>query len=117
MTNGYWASDQLIANNNSWTITIPSTIAAGNYVLRHEIIALHSAGQANGAQDYPQCVNLAITGSGTNKLSTGTLGTALMKATDPGIVFNLYTTLTTYPIPGPALYSSVQRMRRGGSVL
>lgn len=31
---GTWATDTLIANNNSWTVTIPSTIKAGNYVLR-----------------------------------------------------------------------------------
>ncbi|KAH6640614.1 glycosyl hydrolase family 61-domain-containing protein [Chaetomium tenue] len=65
---GFWASDQLIANNNSWMVKIPEGIAPGNYVLRHEIIALHSGGQANGAQNYPQCFNLqqsssAITGS------------------------------------------------------
>ena len=51
---GTWASDQLIANNNSWTVKIPTSIAPGNYVLRHEIIALHSAGTADGAQNYPQ---------------------------------------------------------------
>ena len=51
---GSWASDQLIANNNSWSITIPAKIAPGPYVLRHEMIALHSANNANGAQNYPQ---------------------------------------------------------------
>jgi lytic cellulose monooxygenase (C1-hydroxylating) len=35
---GTWGSDQLIANNNSWVVTIPKTVAPGNYVLRHEII-------------------------------------------------------------------------------
>lgn len=34
--------------------TVPQHLAPGNYVLRHEIIALHAAGQANGAQNYPQ---------------------------------------------------------------
>ena len=47
---GNWATDKLIAANNSWTVTIPESIAPGNYVLRHEIIALHSAGSADGAQ-------------------------------------------------------------------
>jgi len=42
----------LQANNNTWTMTIPSGLN-GNYVLRHEILALHSAGQQNGAQNYP----------------------------------------------------------------
>ena len=71
---GFWGSDQLIANNNSWTVTIPESIAPGNYVLRHEIIALHSAGDDDGAQNYPQCVNLEITGSGS-ETPAGTLGT------------------------------------------
>lgn len=44
-----------IANNLTATVAIPSDIAPGNYVIRHEIIALHSAGQENGAQSYPQC--------------------------------------------------------------
>lgn len=53
---GNWATDVLMTNNITSTVTIPSDIAAGNYVLRHEIIALHSAGQEDGAQSYPQCM-------------------------------------------------------------
>ncbi|CAI7648187.1 unnamed protein product [Penicillium pancosmium] len=101
---GTWASDNLISNNNSYTVTIPSSIAAGNYVLRHEIIALHSAGDTNGAQNYPQCINLKVTGGGSDS-PAGTLGTALYKNTDPGIKVNIYQSLSSYEIPGPALYS------------
>ncbi|KAL5316610.1 hypothetical protein ACEPPN_015659 [Leptodophora sp. 'Broadleaf-Isolate-01'] len=109
---GNWASDTLIANNNSWTVTIPSTIAPGNYVLRHEIIALHSAGQANGAQNYPQCFNLEVTGSGTDS-PTGTLGTALYTATDPGLLINIYAAIASYVVPGPALYSGAVSASQG----
>jgi hypothetical protein len=101
---GTWASDQLISANNSRTVTIPSAIASGNYVLRHEIIGLHSAGESNGAQNYPQCLNLKVTGGGSDKPS-GTLGTALYKNTDPGILVNIYTSMSSYTIPGPALYT------------
>lgn len=101
---GTWASDNLISNNNSYTVTIPSSIAAGNYVLRHEIIALHSAGETNGAQNYPQCINLKVTGGGSDS-PAGTLGTALYKNTDAGIKVNIYQSLSSYEIPGPALYS------------
>ncbi|EKG11261.1 Glycoside hydrolase family 61 [Macrophomina phaseolina MS6] len=101
-----WAATDLIANNNTWVTTIPSSVAPGKYVLRHEIIALHSAGSADGAQNYPQCMNLEITGSGSDDLTTGgTLGTALYKEDDPGILINIYQTLSTYEIPGPTLYS------------
>ncbi|KAL8861020.1 MAG: hypothetical protein Q9178_002533 [Gyalolechia marmorata] len=102
---GRWASDKLLAANNSWTVTIPKNVAPGNYVLRHEIIALHSANNPDGAQNYPQCVNLEITGSGTDELTSGTLGTELYKPDDAGIFVNIYEKLTTYAIPGPKLYS------------
>lgn len=101
---GTWATDNLISSNNSWTVTVPSDIAAGNYVLRHEIIALHSAGNKDGAQNYVQCLNFKVTGGG-NASPQGTLGTKLYKDTDPGILVNIYQSLDSYDIPGPALPS------------
>jgi cellulase len=101
---GTWATDNLIANNNSWAITIPTGIASGPYVLRHEIIALHSAGSTDGAQSYPQCINIEVTGGGSD-VPAGTLGEALYSETDPGILVNIYTTGLSYTIPGPTLYS------------
>lgn len=101
---GTWASDQLIANNNSYTVTIPSTIAAGNYVARHEIIALHLAETSGGAQNYPQCINLQVTSDGTDE-PEGTLGTSLYTASDPGLLINIFVALSTYEMPGPTLYT------------
>jgi cellulase len=51
---GTWVTDELIKNNFTSSTTIPRNLKAGNYVIRHEIIALHSAGNDNGAQFYPQ---------------------------------------------------------------
>ncbi|KAL8658769.1 MAG: hypothetical protein Q9226_000794 [Calogaya cf. arnoldii] len=102
---GTWASDKVIAANNSHTVTIPKNVAPGNYVLRHEMIALHSANKADGAQNYPQCINLKVTGSGSDKLASGTPGMELYKPDDAGIFVNIYNTLTSYTIPGPKLYS------------
>lgn len=104
---GKWASDNLIANNNSWTVTIPPSIKPGPYVLRHEIIALHSAEQPDGAQNYPQCINLWVSGTGSAvpASSDTTLGTALYKSTDPGVNVNIYASLASYDIPGPTLWS------------
>lgn len=99
---GLWAADALRANGNSWLVQIPANLKAGNYVLRHEIIALHGGPQANGAQAYPQCVNLKVTGSGT-VVPSGVPGTSLYTATDAGILFNPYVNDIQYPVPGPAL--------------
>lgn len=102
---GDWATDDLIADGFQWTTTIPSKLAPGNYVLRHEIIALHSAGNPNGAQNYPQCVNLIVTGSGSTATAGGEAATSFYTPEDPGILFDLYTTFDSYPIPGPAVWS------------
>ncbi|KAF2272089.1 glycoside hydrolase, partial [Westerdykella ornata] len=104
-TTKLWAAVDMIANNNTWTTTVPANIAPGNYVFRHEIIALHGAGSENGAQNYPQCFNIEITGSGTEN-PEGVLGTQLYTSKDAGILFNPYTTITEYKIPGPALFGS-----------
>ena len=100
---GTWGSDQLIANNNTWTASIPKDIAPGQYVLRHEIIALHSAGNPDGAQNYPQCVNIDVTGFGSATPS-GVVGTKLYASNAPGLVVNIYQSLSSYHIPGPTIY-------------
>lgn len=71
-----WPTEAMIANNNTYSVTVPSTLAAGNYVFRHEIIAMHGAGSVGGAQNYPFCMNIAITGGGSDN-PEGTLGTEL----------------------------------------
>ncbi|KAF2432147.1 hypothetical protein EJ08DRAFT_695602 [Tothia fuscella] len=102
-----YADDDMIKNNNAWTVQIPASIKAGNYVLRHETIALHQAQGVGGAQSYPQCFNLKVTGGGSDT-PEGVVGTALYMATDPGIMFNIYQpykAFSDYLVPGPPLYS------------
>ncbi|KAH7139798.1 glycosyl hydrolase family 61-domain-containing protein [Dactylonectria estremocensis] len=106
LQSGKWAADVLVANAFSWTVQIPGNLAAGNYVLRHEIIALHGSGQPNGAQNYPQCFNIKVTGGGS-LAPAGVKGTLLYKSNDPGILFNLYTTPLSYTIPGPTLVPGI----------
>ena len=109
---GTWVTDTLVSSNNSWSLTVPSNLAAGNYVLRHEIIALHAAQSSNGAQAYPQCINIKVEGSGTAKLSGGVPATSFYKANDAGIIFNLYSSFSSYSIPGPAVGKPSKREER-----
>lgn len=102
---GTWASDNMIENNNTYTFAIPESVADGNYVLRHELIALHSAEQTDGAQNYVQCINVKVTGGG-NSSPSGTAGEKLYKENDPGIKFNIYNNLKSYPMPGPAMFNA-----------
>lgn len=45
-------------------INLPSNIAPGNYLIRHEIIALHLGTERGGAEFYPSCAQLKIGGNG-----------------------------------------------------
>ncbi|KAG8743472.1 hypothetical protein FRC10_011944 [Ceratobasidium sp. 414] len=87
----YWGTDVMNA-------------ACGQYLLRAEVIALHVAGSVGGAQFYMSCYQLQVTGGGSASPATVKLPGAYT-ATDPGILFNLYGTYTTYTVPGPAVYS------------
>ncbi|KAK8016690.1 Endoglucanase-4 [Apiospora rasikravindrae] len=99
---GKWASDDLIKAGNKWTVTVPADLAEGEYVLRHEMIALHEGNREGGAQFYPQCVNLKVTGGGSST-PAGVKGTSLYKESDPGVLFNIYQANSDYPIPGPKI--------------
>jgi cellulase len=109
--NGVWASDALSNNNHSSTVQIPRNLVPGEYLLRHEIIALHGGGSLNGAQFYPVCVQLTVTGSGTFKPvgNVGFPGTYGQR--DPGILFSPYqgeAANKAYVIPGGAVYTGLQ---------
>ncbi|KAL2019551.1 hypothetical protein VTK56DRAFT_9518 [Thermocarpiscus australiensis] len=86
------------------SVQIPRCLANGDYLLRVEHIALHSASTVGGAQFYLACAQLTVTG-GTGTLNTGQLVSfpGAYKATDPGILFQLYWPIpTSYTNPGPA---------------
>jgi cellulase len=60
----------------------------------------------NGAQNYPFCFNLAISGNGTDK-PAGVLATTFYTAKNSGIMYHFDgpPPLPAYTIPSPALYS------------
>ncbi|CAE6387216.1 unnamed protein product [Rhizoctonia solani] len=68
--NGNWAVDKLIAARGKHSIRIPN-IAAGNYLLRPELITLHeadtaySANPARGVQFYMSCIQIEVQSSGS----------------------------------------------------
>jgi cellulase len=53
--NDYWGVKDMNSCCGKVDVKIPSDLPAGDYLLRAEVIALHTAGQANGAQFYMSC--------------------------------------------------------------
>ncbi|KAG5730705.1 putative endo-beta-1,4-glucanase D [Termitomyces sp. T112] len=105
VADGTWAVDRLIASKGKVTFSIPSCIPPGQYLLRHEIIALHGASTYPGAQFYMECAQLQITGGGSTTPSTVSFPGAYA-GSDPGITVNIYyPPLTSYTIPGPPVFT------------
>lgn len=103
-----WAVDTMI-NNKGWSyFNMPTCIAPGQYLLRIELLALHSAKNQGAAQFYTSCAQIKVSGSGTFTPSQTVSFPGAYKANDPGILINIYG-LTgqpdnggrAYQIPGP----------------
>ncbi|KAG6907062.1 hypothetical protein DXG01_010708 [Tephrocybe rancida] len=100
-----WGVDRMVANAGKVTFTIPSCIPAGQYLLRHELIALHGASSYPGAQFYMECAQIQITGGGSTVPPTVSFPGAYA-GSDPGITVNIYyPVLTSYTIPGPSVFT------------
>ncbi|KAL0933979.1 endo-beta-1,4-glucanase D 5 [Colletotrichum truncatum] len=86
-------------------VPISKDLADGDYLLRAEVIALHTAGSSGGAQFYMTCYQISVTGgTGTAKPATFNFPGAY-KASDPGILVNIHSKLSGYVIPGGAVAS------------
>jgi len=104
--NGQWGMGKLVTDNSSWTSTIPTDLPSGNYMIRHELLAIHTSNQP---QFYPECAQLTVTGGGSGSPGPTVKFPGGYSATDPSIDIDVYAsneqTVTTYVIPGPAVWS------------
>lgn len=97
-----WAS----TNKAEITVTIPKCIPSGEYLLRGEHIALHSASAAGGAQFYLSCAQISVTGGGSTEGTPKVAFPGAYSAQDPGIMINInYPVPTSYKNPGPPVFS------------
>ncbi|KAI8939142.1 hypothetical protein NX059_004976 [Plenodomus lindquistii] len=85
-----WASDALQKAGAAVKYTIPKCISSGYYLVRHEILALHAAYSYPGAQFYPGCHQLKVTGGGSTKPAGLVAFPGAYKPTDAGITYDAY---------------------------
>lgn len=86
----------------NFTFTLPDNLAPGQYLMRGEHIGLHGAGSTGGAQFYMGCAQLSVTGSGSGSPSPTVKFPGAYKASDPGILINIYwPPPQEYVSPGP----------------
>jgi hypothetical protein len=88
------------------SVPLPKALPSGEYLMRVEHIALHSASAAGGAQFYISCAQLKVENGGNGSPSPLVSFPGAYKATDPGIQLNIYYPVpTSYTPPGPAVWS------------
>lgn len=106
--NGLWCTDEVRNAHGVLSFTIPKDITDGKYLLRTEMIALHKARKLNGAQFFPNCVQISVTGSNNKFLTPGPTRVSFpgaYKPRDKGILYNLGKDKgQNYVMPGPPIY-------------
>jgi hypothetical protein len=104
--NGNWVQEDIMKGQFSPPVTVPQNLAPGNYMVRHEIIALHLATQRGGAEFYAGCMQLKIGGSGTGAPEANELVNlpGAYKDDDAGIfVPDVFNPGSKYSFPGPPI--------------
>lgn len=87
---------------SSLKFNVPSSISAGQYLVRVEQIGLHVAG---APQFYVSCAQVEVTGGGSATPSTVSIP-GYVSASDAGLTVNIYNPVpTAYTVPGPAVFS------------
>ncbi|KAK0636099.1 glycoside hydrolase family 61 protein [Bombardia bombarda] len=100
-----WGTDRVVNGQGRHTITIPSCIAPGQYLLRAEMIALHGASQYPGAQFYMECAQINVVGGTGAKTPSTVSFPGAYSGSDPGVKLSIYwPVVTNYVIPGPSVF-------------
>ena len=82
---------RFIEAGNDYSTQIPKYLPNGDYIVRHELIALHFATSPGAAQLFPSCSQVRVTGgpnvSSMREVTDGVPAhfPGAYKATDPGI--------------------------------
>ncbi|KAL2146617.1 hypothetical protein VTI28DRAFT_3116 [Corynascus sepedonium] len=99
-----WAITKIVGGGG-WSSKIPDGLAPGNYLVRHELIALH---QANAPQFYPECAQVTVTGSGTAEPDSSYKAAipGYCSQSDPNISvpINDHSIPQEYTVPGPPVF-------------
>jgi lytic cellulose monooxygenase (C1-hydroxylating) len=61
---GKWGVDRIRKNGGMQSVTFPR-VAAGEYLIRPEILALHEGNRVGGAQFYMACIQFKTSGPGS----------------------------------------------------
>ncbi|KAF8512314.1 glycoside hydrolase family 61 protein [Hysterangium stoloniferum] len=114
-----WAQHDLF-EGKTVNVTLPNDLPPGDYLVRHEIIALHLGNEKGGAEFYPSCSQIRLSQPSNNTpIQQPSVTVSLPGAysdTDPGIfVPTIFDPVKNYHFPGPPISNVVTGSNSTGS--
>ncbi|KAK7740592.1 hypothetical protein SLS62_011092 [Diatrype stigma] len=109
---GVWGVDNLLKNDGWVRFDLPACIPDGQYLLRVEVMALHSAYTQGGVQFYSSCAQLNVSGGGEKAAAETVKIPGAYSNSDPSVLINIYGTSggpdmdgKPFPAHGPAVFT------------
>ncbi|KAJ7647793.1 glycosyl hydrolase family 61-domain-containing protein [Roridomyces roridus] len=110
---GLWAMAKMVQQGSAWNIRIPASLESGQYLIRHELAAVHNPKNSDpttGPQLYIACIQLDVTNGGDRFLPAGTQSNALYLPNGAFANTNVLSSSfnpAKVVIPGPAIWDGV----------
>ncbi|KAJ7270119.1 glycosyl hydrolase family 61-domain-containing protein [Mycena haematopus] len=110
---GLWAMAKLVQNGSKWTVKIPSSLKSGQYMIRHELAAVHNPKNSDpttGPQLYIACIQLNVENGGNVSLPPGVQAKSLYSPNGDFANMDVYSgsfDFAKVAIPGPAVWDGV----------
>lgn len=112
----YWGTRDLNSCCGKMDVKVPADIPDGDYLLRAEAVALHTAGSSGGAQLYMSCYQITVAGGSGSSLPASLVRfPGAYKASDPGLLINIHAAVKSYIAPGPDVYAGGMLRTAGSS--
>ncbi|KAK4143581.1 glycoside hydrolase [Dichotomopilus funicola] len=110
-----WGTRDLSTCCGKMDVPIPTDIESGDYLLRAEALALHTASSAGGAQFYMSCYQITVDGGSGSASPELVNFPGAYASSDPGITIDIHSAMSDYVAPGPAVYAGGTTETPGGA--
>ncbi|KAF5366900.1 hypothetical protein D9757_011392 [Collybiopsis confluens] len=109
---GLWGMAKFVEDGSQATVTIPAGLKNGQYLVRHELMAVHnplkSGDSTSGPQVYNGCIQFEVIGGGNVELPEGTKAGSLYAPNGDFAKYNVYSNNGAgFTNPGPAVWDQV----------
>ena len=106
-SSGKWCTQKMIDNKGRISVTIPDSLAGGDYLVRPELLALHNIAVKNQPEYYLGCAQVHLSSSGSSGPDSTVSIPGYTSMQDSANQYNAFDKpLKPFTVPGPKVYKS-----------